>query len=198
MTREEFNKLSQQDRLNLVGKKWFGLYNNDKEYGWYIERTYTKGKGVKKQLFSERSWVNIQPPFEKYFDGLEVWLSTEKGGNCHICYKNGGLTFSIGNVPEGFLEEAYFMEIPKSCINEVVDEYQLDKFTSFEELYKDYRSIKEIRKTTRHKTLDKKETPINTINTKWFDNPKTLTKINIAFISVAVLITIINVLCAIC
>lgn len=192
MTREEFNKLSQQDRLNLVGKKWFSLYNNDKEYGWYIERAYTKGKDGKRKLWSEQSWVNIKLPFEKYFDRLEVWLAEDKGGNFHICYKNSGLTFSIGNIPNGFLEEAYFMEIPKSCINEVVDECQLvDKFTPFAKLYKDYRSVEEIREARQDKLLDEKKIPINT---KWFDNPKTLIKMNIALIGIASLITLINIL----
>lgn len=195
MTREEFNKLSQQDRLNLVGKKWFGLYNNDKEYGWFIERSYKKDKDGKKHITFERKRLNVQLPYKVYFDGLEVWLGIDKCGVFQICYKNGGLTFCIGNIPDGFLEEAYFMEIPKSCINEVVDEYSLDKFTPFEEIYKDYRSVDEIRKVKRDKTLNKKEIPIIA---KWFDNPKTITKVNIALICIAVFITIINILCAIC
>lgn len=195
MTREEFNKLSQQERLDLVGKKWFGLYNKDKEYGWVIQRSYIKDKDGQKKLFYEQSWLNTLLPFEKYFEGLEVWLSIDKCGIYHICYKDSGRTFSIGTIPDGFLEEAYFMEIPKTLINEYIDEHSLDKFTPFEKQYKDYRSVEEIRKTKRHKTLDEKEIPINT---KWFDNPKTLTKINIALICIAVFITIINILCAIC
>lgn len=195
MTREEFNNLSQQDRLNLVGKKWFGLYNNDKEYGWFIERSYTKDKDGGKHISFERSRLNVQLPYEGYFDGLEVWLGKDKCGDFQICYTNGGLTFSIGNIPDEFLEEAYFMEIPKSCINEVVDEYSLDKFTPFEEIYKDYRSLDEIRKARRDKTLNTNEIPISA---KWFDNPKTITKVNIALICIAVFITIINILCAIC
>jgi len=204
MTREEFNKLSQQERLDLVGKKWFGLYNSDKEYGWVIQRSYIKDKDGEKKLFYEQSWLNTQLPFEKYFEGLEVWLGKDKCGIYHICYKNDGITFSIGTIPDGFLEEAYFMEIPKTLINEVVDGYPLDKFTPFEKQYKDYRSVEEIYKTKRHKktikdkTLDEKEIPVNTINTKLFDNPKTLTKINITLTCIAVLITIINIICAIC
>jgi hypothetical protein len=195
MTREEFNKLSQQERLNLVGKKWFGLYKNDKEYGWYIERTYAKGKSGRKQLWSERSWVNIQLPFEKYFDGLEVWLATDKGGNYHICYKNGGLTFSIGTIPDGFLEETYFFELPKSTINERINEDSLDIFQPFEEVKTDYRSVEEIcrKRSVLHDDDNKTKR-----STSWFDNPQTLTKINIAIISVAVLITVINILCVIC
>jgi hypothetical protein len=200
MTREEFNKLSQQERLDLVGKKWFGLYNKDKEYGWVIQRSYIKDKDGQKKLFYEQSWLNTRLPFEKYFEGLEVWLSIDKCGIYHICYKNNGLTFSIGTIPDGFLEEAYFMEIPKTLINEHVDEHSLAKFNPFEKQYKDYRSVEEIRKTKQYKmpiedkTLDEKEIPINTINIKWFNNPKTLTKINIALICIASLITLINIL----
>ena len=194
MTREEFNKLSQQERLNLVGKRWFGLYNNVQEYGWHIERTYAKDKD-KKRLLCERSWVNIQPPFEKYFDGLVVWLAKDKGGNYHICYKNCGITFSMGTIPDGFLEETYFLEIPKSTINERINEDSLDFFQPFEEVKTDYRSVEEIR---RKKSVLYDEDNKTKRSISWFNNPQTITKINIAIISVAVLITVINILRAIC
>lgn len=191
MTREEFNKLSQQDRLNLVAEKWFGLYKNDKEYGWFIERSYTTDEDGNKHLSHERSWLDIQLPFEKYFDGLDIWLGKDRCGVPHICYKSEGLTFSIGTIPSGFLEESYFMEIPKSSINEIIDEYSLDVFTPFEQLYKDYRSVEEICKGKK-----KKEIPINETKSKvkWFDNPQTMTKVNITLICIAALITIINIL----
>lgn len=198
MTKEEFNKLSQQDRLKLVGEKWFGLYNKDKEYGWVIERGYTKDKNGEKHLVHEERWLNVSLPFEKYFDGLKVvGLGKDKCGVYHIYYENRGITISIGTIPSGFLEEAYFLEFPKTTINEYIDKYSLDVFKPFKKQYTDYRSVEEICKTKQHKTLDEKETPINTINTNSFDNPKILTKINIAIIIVA-LFTIINIICAIC
>lgn len=194
MTKEEFNKLSQQEKLNLVGEKWFSLYNADKEYGWFIERTYTKDKEGKKQLLSESCCLNVQPPFDKYFDDLKVWLSKDRCGSSHICYKNGGITFSIGTIPNGFLEDAYFMEIPKSSVNEIIDEYYLDNFNPFETLCTDYRRVEEICKTKETKET-KQCVHLNDVKRplKFWDNPKIITKVNIALICIAVLITLINI-----
>lgn len=170
MTREEFNKLSQQERLNLVGEKWFSLYDAEKEkaYSWTIVWSFIQDSNGKKHLTYERLYLNPDLPFRKYIKDFDnIWLGKGKSSDFYIYYKKSkGVTDSTGTIPDGFLEEAYFLEIPKSFINEYNDS-----------------------------SLDKKGT---LINTKLFDNPKTLTKINIALICIAVFITIINMLCAIC
>lgn len=168
MTREEFNNLSQQDRLNLVGEKWFSLYSAEaeKEYGWTIVWSFHTDSNGKKHLTCERLNLSVELPFKKYFKDLDyIWLGKGKSSDFYIYYKKSkGVTDSTGTIPDGFLEEAYFFEFSKSFINEYIND-------------------------------DKK---VTLINTKLFDNPKTLTKINIALICIAVFITIINILCAIC
>lgn len=187
-TREEFNKLSQQERLNLVGEKWFSLYNTDKEYGHVIERSYQTDADGKRKLLYERSLINATLPYQRYFSDLNVRLGKNKSGEFCLFYKkSNGTTFTIGTIPSGFLEEAYFFEFPKSTICEYIDEYSLDVFEPFENEYTDYRSAEEICKT---KAKPKR--------IKWFDNPEALSKVNITIIGIAILITIINIICAIC
>lgn len=194
MTREEFNKLSQQEKLNLVGDKWFSVYKNE-EYGWVIERSYCTDASGKKRLLYENKCMSITLPFKKYFKDLDVHLGLDnKSYNYLVYYKKGKITFRIGNIPSDFLEESYFMEIPKSSINEYIDGSVLENFKPFEKEYTDYRDIEEIRN---------KETKLIDILPKqqkntWFDNLNSQTKINIGIISVAVLITIINVITRIC
>lgn len=171
MTRDEFNKLSQQERLNLVGEKWFPLYDAEKEkaYSWTIEWSFIQDSNGKKHLTYEKLYLNPELPFIKYIKDFDnIWLGKGKSSDFYIYYKKSkGVTFNTGTIPDGFLEEAYFLEFPKSFINEHINDSSLDKKGTL-------------------------------INTKLFDNPKTLTKINIALICIAVFITIINILCTIC
>ena len=199
MTREEFNKLSQQEKLNLVGEKWYSLYNKNSEYGITIERAYVTDKYGGKHLHYETWYTKLELPFGKYFKDLNVYLGKDESGCFCVFYKRKeGTTYRIGTVPEEFLEEAYFFEFPKSSINEYIDEYSIDIFKPYVKKCTDYRSIDEIcrsEKSCNDEDLHNNKTDIR--ESFWNDSSK-ITKTNIAIISVAVLITIGNVLCAIC
>lgn len=193
MTREEFNKLSQQDKLNMVGKKWFSLHRNNKEYGWVIEKFYHTDDEGKKHLTSERSYINVELPYQKYFKDLNVFLGRKDCGDYHMCYKTvHGVVFTLGDVPEDFLEEAYFFAFPKSIICENVAEYNLDTLVPLEKQYTDCRSIEDICQTSQ-KTAHCE--PISEIKRQIsrFDNPQTLTKVNAIIIGLAALYTLINI-----
>ena len=185
--------------MNLVGEKWYSLHNKNSEYGITIERAYATDKDGKKHLTYESRFINVELPYQKYFSDMNVWLGKDKVNNFCIFYKSHyGNTFSIGTIPNGFLEEAYFFEFPKSTINEYIDVHSLDIFEPFKKEYTDYRSVEEIcrsEKSCNDEDLHNNKTDIR--ESFWNDSSK-ITKTNIAIISVAVLITIINVLCAIC
>jgi hypothetical protein len=218
MTREEFNKLPKQKRIDLVFYKFKLLCRTDennktrnitKKYARlneYDEWRLVCTTSCQNEWFGEM----VTRFFGNGFDALTVAIENDRKCFAKRIAKGKTVILNNNEVPDSLLETIMFDEIPNGEVkNEYLDAFDsllyLQPFVVCEMSKQIAMDLDEYVEKSREngywlrpidKTIKKEVTPIKIA--KRFNNPKTLTKINIALICIAVFITIINILCAIC
>ena len=214
MTREEFNNLTKQEKIDLAFDRCKILWSTSED---------NKTRNVIKRyarLSEEDEWILVcTSSYQNDWFGLiayrffgsgyhSITIATENGRKCFAkrITRDNTIIISNDDIPDLFLETIMFDEIPNG---ETKEEY-LDKFDSLAYIFPQvvYDMSKKIPmdmgeyiKKSRENGdwLKPKHTSTSfTKGSKLFENNKTLTKINIILIVIAIFITLINILFAIC
>lgn len=214
MTREEFNKLPKQQRIDLTFDRFRLLCRTDESNKTRnITKKYARlNENDEWRLVCTSSYQNewfgemVARFFGNGFNSLTVVIENDRKCFAKRIAKGETVILNNNEVPDSFLETIMFDEMPNG---EVKNEY-LDVFDSL--LYLQPFMVCEMSKQIpmdldeyieksrengywlkpKDKTIKKKVTPIKI--TKELDNAKTLTKLNIVLICIASLITLINIL----
>lgn len=218
MTREEFNNLQKQQKIDLVFDRFRLLCRTDESNKTRnITKKYARlNENDEWRLVCTSSCQNewfgemVTRFFGNGFHSLIVVIENDRKCFAKRIAKGETVILNNNEVPDSFLETIMFDEIPNG---EVKNEY-LDVFDSMvylmpfaviemsKQIPMDLDEYVQKSRENGYWLKPKDKIIKNVVTTKKENkkpyNPNTLTKINIALICIAVFITIINILCAIC
>lgn len=121
MTKEEFNKLPKQERINLVWDKLNNCVSFDADNPYTnVRKRYARLNQEEPWFFvgnttSQNTWVGLT--LGKYFSHSLGFGCINENDKCFTKRNNNDLPYqyqAMGNeeIPDDFLEEVYFTEIP--------------------------------------------------------------------------------------
>lgn len=209
MTLEEFNKLPKQERIDLTFNRCAILWSTYNNPTRNITHKYARlSEQDEWQLVctisSQNDWFGEVS--NRFFgtDYHSITIAIENGIKCFAKrLKDSNTTVIISNddIKDEFLESIMFDEIPEGeTKSEYLDEFDSHFYLFPQAVIEMAREVNmdtnEYIKKSREKGDWLKPKPQTTLRkTKsWFRDSETLTKVNIALIGIAVLITLINIL----